>query len=141
MEDFKLDILRELKKFSTPYVDIRKLSSEYDCESEYFVAAYLQLEAEGLIASANTDNCGLKISSDGFPFWSIVNVYVTKKGDLVLNPPKVNKLTPLLAITNNATFATVVGGIILIILVTVLIQPLLSTTQKSDQKNSENIKQ
>jgi hypothetical protein len=142
MKDFKLDILRELKHLSTPYVNIRKVSSGYDYKSDYFVAAYLQLESEGLIASENTESCGLKISADGLPFWSVVDVYVTQKGDIALNPPKVKKPSLLAAITNNATFATVVGGTILIIVVSIFVQPWLpaakTNSQGIDQKIQEN---
>lgn len=127
MKDFKLDILTELKRLSTPYIDINNISTDYDIRSDYFVAGYQQLEADGMIASANSSGCGLRISGDGLPYWSVVDVYVTERGDLALNPPKTSKPSIISNVTNNATFATVVGGIILLIIAALFIQPWLDS--------------
>lgn len=139
MREFNLDILAELKRLSTPYVDINHISTDYDIRSDFFVAAYLQLESEGMIASANTSDCGLEVSADGLPSWSVLDVYVTEKGDLALNPPEIEKPSLVSTITNNATFATVVGGIFLLVIVALLVQPWLDSGKKSPPVESSTL--
>lgn len=139
MREFNLDILAELKRLSTPYVDINNISTDYDIRSDFFVAAYLQLESEGMIASANTSDCGLEVSADGLPSWSVVDVYVTEKGDLALNPPEIEKPSLVSTITNNATFARVVGGIIFLVIVALLVQPRLDSGKKSPPVESSTL--
>ena len=140
MPSFKIDILRELKRLSNPYVDINNVSSDYNIRNESFTSAYLQLESEDLIASANTSDCGLEVGSDGLASWSVVNVYVTEKGDLALNPPKSEQPSFISVLTNNATFATVVGGILLFVILFLFVQPWLNTDQTQNQDTTRQIK-
>jgi len=113
VDAFALDILRELKNISTPYVNINNVTSNYDIRSKYFISSYLRLESEDLIASANTPDCGLEVGADGIPSWSVVDVYVTEKGDLLLHPPKTPISKVVLKITEHPVVAAlIVAGIL-----------------------------
>lgn len=84
MENIKYKILEALAEISDPYADIRKLDGQFDRGSKHFIAAFRELESEGLIKSANTRDCGLEVGADGYASWSVVDLYVTEAGKRAL---------------------------------------------------------
>ncbi|WP_028876991.1 hypothetical protein [Teredinibacter turnerae] len=95
MNQFTIDVLKYLAEKSNPYVDISTVQDEYDIYSDNFIAAFRQLESNRFIASANTDRCGLLVSGDGIPNWSVVDLHVTDEGLSFLEPTPKAVGTPI----------------------------------------------
>jgi hypothetical protein len=82
----QLSVLKVLKEVSTPYVFIDDVQPRMDIHSKAFISVFKQLVEDKLISSTQSPNCGLKMSGDGLPVWSGVDISITGKGELVLNP-------------------------------------------------------
>ena len=82
----KLSVLKVLKLVSKPYVFIDDVKPHMNIHSKEFTSVFEQLVEYELISSTQSLSCGLEMSGDGLPAWSGVNIKITDKGNLVLNP-------------------------------------------------------
>lgn len=108
MSDLKITILKAFKEKSTPYVDISTLYPEFDIKSEDFILAFRELERNGLIASANTSNCGLRVGVNGTPSWAVVDLYITEEGSRLINPSKKYLVSQLIKITEHPVISALI---------------------------------
>ena len=87
----QLSVLKVLKSVSKPYIFIDDVQPYMDIHSKEFTSVFEQLVGDELISSTQSPTCGLKMSGDGLPAWSGVNISITSKGNLVLNPVLIPK--------------------------------------------------
>jgi hypothetical protein len=126
--------IKLLKCFLHDSMDINKLSElGYDNQDQQFIRNFKQLCDLNLITT-DSYSCGLHLSADNRATWTCIDLRLTEKGNLLLLPPQVSKLS----ILNKVTSHPIVSGVCVVGIIAVI--SFGYTFLGNDQESNQDMK-